>query len=332
MIMHTKQSKYMADLLVRSLKYPKLPVIRKIFTDGEKYYKIEVDNNMSLVGRDIIIVSSVVDDNELLELVRLGLQLADMGTRRRIFIIPYLIYQTLNRASLPGEIVTCKTTIRMLSTIHAGGLGNIFMLMDLHNSGIIHYFEQTQAMELYTEQPLANAIKKHVNFKEGNVVFGTTDLGRPKWVETYSNLFGVGIVLCRSPREVSEQAMDIMEKPIGDVKGKHVIIYDDMIRSGKTLVAAANNYISHGAVKITAVVSHFASTKKTVVERLENSCLDSIIITNTHVNSQLLEVKNSKKIIVVDISEVFVRQIVAIEGENLVPTSSPFHPSMLSQH
>ncbi|EDR29796.1 ribose-phosphate pyrophosphokinase, putative [Entamoeba dispar SAW760] len=302
LIVHTKRSKYFADLLAEKLRYPILPVIRKQFSDGELYYKFTIQNKTSLIGKDVLIVCSMVDDQELLELIRLGLELSELGTRRRVFVIPYLLYQTMNRASLPGEVVTCKSTVRMLSSISTCGLGNLYLLLDLHTSGIIHYFEKTQAMELYAQKPLYNAIAKEVDFQNEDVVFGTTDLGRPKWVETYSNLFGVGIVLCRAPRELNENSPEIMKEPIGE----------------------SENYLRHGATKVTCVISHFAVTKESIIQRLEQSPIDKIIITNSHVNSQLPVVKLCKKIIIVDVSCVFVEQIVSIYGSVGPKTSSPF--------
>ena len=54
---------------------------------------------------------------------------------------------------------------------------------------------------------------------------------------------------------------------IGDVSGSHVIIYDDMTRSGGTLINAAKAYLDNGASRVTAVLSHFALQVRTRSER-----------------------------------------------------------------
>ena len=60
----------------------------------------------------------------------------------------------------------------------------------------------------------------------------------------------------------------VVENVIGEVNGKHVIIYDDMTRSGGTLMHAADAYMTRGALSVTAVISHLALTGPNIVEKL----------------------------------------------------------------
>ncbi|KAL7718706.1 ribose-phosphate diphosphokinase [Entamoeba marina] len=280
-IIHTKKSEYLAKGLSAQLGYPIINVIHNTF----------------------------MDDQELLEVIRIGGEVAEMGTRKRIFVIPYLMYSTMERAVNPGEVVTCKSTVRMLCGIPSSGLGNLFMLMDLHTAGIVHYFEgNVQAMELYAEHVLEQCIAEHIDFSEPTI-FGSADLGRPLWVETFANHFSVGIAFIRKSRNFEDT--HVVGEPLGDVRGKHVIIYDDLTRSAGSLIKAADAYLDHGAVKVTAVVTHLSLINETVVQRLIDSRISMVIATNSNVRSQMEVVQNSPKFVICDISPVFARQILA---------------------
>lgn len=102
---------------------------------------------------------------------------------------------------------------------------------------------------------------------------------------------------------------------IGDVKGKTIIIYDDMTRSGGTLIPAAQAYLKRGAIKIYAVLSHLALNDRTVISKLIKSPIAKIISTNSHPMSQHALVKRSKKFMIKDVSPEFVQVIKKIVSE-----------------
>ena len=89
----------------------------------------------------MLFVACTHNDDDFLELLRVGSTLSALGTRRRIFFLPFLGYSTMERAVHPGEVVTCKENLRLLSAIPNTNFGNTFVLMDVHQAGIIHYFE-----------------------------------------------------------------------------------------------------------------------------------------------------------------------------------------------
>jgi ribose-phosphate pyrophosphokinase len=75
---------------------------------------------------------------------------------------------------------------------------------------------------------------------------------------------------------------------VGDVAGKNVVIFDDMIRTGGSLIQAAQTYLAAGAKSVHAVTTHLVLPPGTV-ERLESSPLATIIGTDTHPNHHLVE-------------------------------------------
>jgi len=310
-IFSTENSEYFAQELVRRLGGGYMRIIHKVFGDGERYYRVDIKDRQELVGLDAIIVSCATSDLEILEIFRVGCELAALGTRRRIFVMPFLGYSTMERAVKPGEIVTAKANARLLSAIPNCGLGNTFMFCDLHVNGIMQYFEGScQCMELYAQAPLINAIQEHIISKlpsTEEALFGSADLGRPLWVESFANHFHTSIAFIRKRRDMEDTR--VIGTPIGEVKDKTVIIYDDMTRSGKTLINAAESYLAAGAKKVMAVLSHFALNNEHIIDVLDQSCISLIISTNSHPMSQNPKVRASPKFVIVDVAEVFMHKI-----------------------
>ena len=110
---------------------------RRTFPDGERYLKIDSD----LSERAVILVGGMIDDRSTLELYDLACAAVKYGALRLDLCIPYFGYSTMERATLPGEVVTAKTRARLLSSIPPASQGNHVHLLDLHSEGIPHYFE-----------------------------------------------------------------------------------------------------------------------------------------------------------------------------------------------
>jgi len=304
LIYSTLDSAYFAELIAKQLGVATGKIIRFTFGDGELYHRLEINDPGDLLGKTAIFVASTNSDKNFDELEKIGQALAAAGTARRIFVIPFFGYSTMERAVFPGEIVSAKINARRLSNIAGTDRGNVFLMLDLHISGILHYFEgDCSRYELYAERVLTEAI---AGLKLKNFIFGTADLGKTKWVETFADKFKTDIVFIRKSRLFKKTKVT---EVIGQVAGKNIIIYDDMTRSGGTLIQAAKAYLDHGAKEIYAVLSHLALNNESIIKKLEKSPLKKIITTNSHPRSQNKLVKRSGKIIVKDISPEFVKII-----------------------
>lgn len=157
-IFSTKASLYFAELIAKGLGLPAVSHIeRDVFGDGEQYYRLGINEREELFGKEVIFVGSTHTDADFLELYRVGCALVGYGAVRRIFVIPFFGYSTMERAVLPGEVVVAKTNARILSNIPNSGLGNVFLMLDLHVSGLVHYFEgDCLRFELYAEPVLSD--------------------------------------------------------------------------------------------------------------------------------------------------------------------------------
>ncbi|MDP3727795.1 MAG: ribose-phosphate diphosphokinase [bacterium] len=303
-VLATLSSAYFGNMIASHLSGRPLDVYRSSFPGGEEYLRIDLHGRGELMGRDVIVVGATHTDQAFEELARIGSAAAGYGARRVIYVIPFFGYSTMERAVKPGEVVVAKLKAKALSALPSGDMRNTFLMMDLHTAGLVHYFEgDCLRFELYAEEVIAQAI---ADLAQEPLVLGSADLGRPRWVETFAEKFGAELALVRKARSGSgTKALGV----IGDVAGKHVVIYDDMVRSGGSLTEAAAAYREHGAASVSAVVSHLALTGPDAVQRIEQGPVAKLIGTNTHPMSQSPEVSASRCIEVRNVSEIFAQAI-----------------------
>ncbi|OHT00064.1 Phosphoribosyl transferase domain containing protein [Tritrichomonas foetus] len=207
----------------------------------------------------------------------------------------------MERAVHPGEVVTAKCTIQMLSSIGSVGNGNVFLLFDLHTAGLLHYFEGSCIrLEIYGQKVLTKALPL-LNFDSKTYMFASADLGRTAWVNAFARDNGTGVAFIRKMRihvngKVSTQVCEV----IGDVKDKHVIIYDDMTRTGGTLIHAAETYMEKGALSVDVMISHLALISEKEINAMLSSPIRKIVATNSHPKSQHPMILNNDKFVIID--------------------------------
>ncbi len=247
------------------------------FPDGERYHRILTGTD----GRDTILIGGTIDDRETLELFDLACALAQGGAVSLTIVIPYFGYSTMERAVKPGEIVKAKTRALLFSSVPRTSRGNRVVLLDLHTEGLPHYFEAgIRPVHLYCKPVIMEAARE---LGGDDFVLASTDAGRAKWVESLANDMDVPAAFVYKRRLSGSETQ--ISGINAEVKGKHVIIYDDMIRTGGSLVEAAKAYRAAGANKVSVIATHgiFAGN---AVEKLQNSkVIDKVVVTDTHPNA-----------------------------------------------
>ena len=255
-------------------------VERKVFPDGERYRRVETN----CARRDVVLVGGTIDDGDTLEIYDLACGLVHLGVHTLTMVLPWFGYQTMERASKRGEIVAAKNRARLLSSVPTAGSGNRAILIDLHSEGIPHYFEgNIRPVHLHARSVVLQAIR---DFGGEDFVLGATDAGRAKWVESLANdlLVDAAFVFKRRLSDTETEVTALA----ADVDGRAVVIYDDMIRTGGSLISAARSYKEAGASEVYAVCTHgvFANDSLT---RLEGSgAFEGIACTNTRPDVQAL--------------------------------------------
>lgn len=249
-------------------------VERQRFPDGERYQRIVSD----VAGCDVVLIGGTVSEADTLEMYDLACALVDEGARSLSLVIPYFGYATMERAVQRGEVVTAKTRARLLSAIPQAARGTRAFLFDLHAEGIPYYFEGSiRPVHVYCKPVITPAI---VESGGEHYVLGATDAGRGKWIESLASELGV------PPAGVFKRRIDGATTQVlwvnGDVQDRHVVIYDDMIRTGGSLIGAATAYREAGAMGFSVVATH-GVLPGDALSRLQNSGLfDRIICTDTH--------------------------------------------------
>ncbi len=271
----------------------------KPFPDGERYHRLITD----VQHRTVILIAGTVDDRETMELLDLGNLLVDRGALELKIVIPYFGYSTMERATKPGESVKAKVRARLISSIPRAPLGNHVFLVDLHAEGTQHYFENhTQGFLIYAKNFVFDAVKqillKHHGIAavggsakaraaalDSEFVLASTDAGRAKWVESLTNEL---VKLDRKAqsafiikRRLSGENTEVRDIS-ADVAGKIVIIYDDMGRTGGSLIKAAKAYLEKGAIAVYAVLTHGVLPAGSKEKLQASGAFKAIHVTNTH--------------------------------------------------
>ncbi len=249
-------------------------VTTKRFPNGERYMRVMTDPR----DQDVVIVGGTVDDAATLDIFDLASGLVTDGCRSLKLVIPFFSYSTMERAVKPGEVVTAKTRARLLSAIPVAPLGNQVILLDLHSEGIPFYFEGTiKTLHLYAKS-LILAEARRMGGKD--FVLGAVDAGRAKWVESLANDLGVHAGFIYKKRD-SQGAVTVSGTNV-PVLNKPVVIYDDIIRSGSSVLQACKAYRDAGASEIYVICTH-ADFTDTAVQNLEKSGLvKAIVCTDSH--------------------------------------------------
>lgn len=225
---------------------------RKIFADGERYRRLAT----ACADRDVILVGGTISDSDTLELYDLACAISYYGARRLSLVIPYFGYSTMERATKAGEVVTAKARARLLSSIPAASMGNRILLLDLHVEGLTHYFERDMhPVHVYAKKLVTDLAR---DLGGDDFVLACTDAGRAKWVESLASDLGVSVAFVykrRSNDPVTGSRTEVTGVS-AHVAGKTVVIYDDMIRTGGSLIGAARAYREAGAAQISAICTH----------------------------------------------------------------------------
>jgi ribose-phosphate pyrophosphokinase len=132
-----------------------------------------------------------------------------------------------------------------------------------------------------------------------NLVIAAPDTGGTKRASAYAKILGCDLAICYKQRKAANQIESMTV--IGDVRGKDVIIVDDMVDTAGTLCKAAEMMMEHGALSVRAMCTHPVMSGP-AYERIQDSVLKELIVTNS---VPLKEGKPKDKITVLDISELF---------------------------
>lgn len=260
------------------------------FSDGEFQPSFEE----TVRGQDVFIVQSTTPPSDNLFEV---LQMVDAAKRASaheiVAVMPYFGYARQDRKDRPRVSIGAKLVANLLS---AAGVTRI-MTMDLHADQIQGFFE-VPVDHLYGSTIFMPYLK---SIKLDNMVIAAPDTGGTKRANAYAKQFDVDFAICYKQREKPNQVAKMTV--IGDVKGKNVVLVDDMCDTAGTLTKAAALMMEAGALSVRALCTHAVLSGK-AYETIENSVLTELVVTDT-----IPLKKESSKIKVLSVADLFAKVI-----------------------
>jgi len=238
------------------------------FPDGETFIKIEEN----VRGEDVFVVqpTSPPTNHNLMELFIMIDALRRASATRITAVLPFYGYARQDRKDQPRVPITAKLIANLLV---ASGVNRI-LTVDLHAQQIQGFFD-IPVDHLYAAPVMYEYLKKK---KLPDLVVVSPDVGGLKMAHAYSQVLESGLAIVAKRRKSATEVESMAV--IGEIRGKNILLVDDLTETAGTLTAAAALLKKKGAKQILACVSH-AILNNVGIERLRKSVIDELITTDT---------------------------------------------------
>ncbi|ETN94269.1 ribose-phosphate pyrophosphokinase [Zhouia amylolytica AD3] len=237
------------------------------FSDGEFQPSFEE----SVRGARVFIVGSTHPSSENLMEMLLTLDAAKRASARHITaVMPYFGWARQDRKDKPRVPIGAKLVAKLLESAGATRI----ITMDLHADQIQGFFEKP-VDHLYGSTFFLPYLR---SLELDNLTIASPDMGGSKRAYAYSKFLESDVVICYKQRKKAN-IIEHMEL-IGEVKGKNVVLIDDMVDTAGTLTKAADMMIERGALSVRAITTH-ALLSGNAYERIENSKLTELIVSDS---------------------------------------------------
>lgn len=262
-------SEDLARSVAEKLGLPILNADFRVFPDGESKFTV----NDKVEGRSVLLVQSIHQpvDQHLFQLLLASHHLSGEGAKVTA-VVPYLGYARQDKEFLPGEGVTLGTVAHLM---RSAGIRRL-VTVDIHSAEGLALF----SFPVYSVSAVPSLVayaKEKFNLKDPVVV--SPDFGGSKRTEAFAQLYGAPFLQLTKVRDRTSGEVTVADSKL-DVKGKEVIIVDDIISTGGTVRAATESVLKQGATKAFAFCVHglFVGDAPQMLERAR---VGAIVCTNT---------------------------------------------------
>ena len=240
----------------------------KPFPDGETFVRIEEN----VRGEDVFVIQSTSPptNHHLMEMFIMIDALRRASAARITAVLPFYGYARQDRKDQPRVPITAKLVANLL--VAAGS--HRILTMDLHAQQIQGFFD-IPVDHLYAAPVMYEYLKKK---RLRDTVVVSPDVGGLKMAYAYSQVLGASLAIVAKRRKSASEVESMAV--IGEIRGKDVLLVDDLTETAGTLVTAADLLKRKGGRKILACVSH-AILNRIGIERLRKSAIDELITTDT---------------------------------------------------
>jgi ribose-phosphate pyrophosphokinase len=284
------KSRYLAEKICNSLKCPLGKMNIQPFADGE----FSVAYEESIRGEHVFLIQSTFPNSDNLMELLLMIDAAKRASAKSIVaVIPYFGWARQDRKDNPRVAIGAKLVADLLSV---AGI-NRLITMDLHADQIQGFFD-VPVDHLYASAVFIDEIR---NRNIPDLVIATPDVGGTKRANTYAKYLNAPMVICYKSRIAANEISEM--RIIGDVRGKNVILVDDIVDTAGTITKAADLMMSQGATSVRAIASH-AVMSDPASSNVDKSGLSEIIFTDSIPYS-----KKCEKVKIISIAGIFATAI-----------------------
>jgi len=238
------------------------------FSDGE--VRVQIGENIR--GKDVFIVNSTAppSNDHLMELLILIDAARRASAGRVTAVLPYFGYARQDRKDRPRVPITAK----LVSNLIAAAGADRVLTVDLHCDQIQGFFD------IPLDHLSGDVVFAKTFLEQGteDFVVVSPDTGSVHRVRNFANRLEAPLALVdkRRPKANVAEVMNV----IGEVKGRHALISDDVIDTAGTLVKAAEAIKTKGALDVVASATH-AVFSGDALARIENSVLEQVLVSDT---------------------------------------------------
>ena len=262
-----RQSSILAEKIAKEYNTTLGKVKTTYFSDGE----FQPAFQESVRGKRVFIIGSTFPNADNLMEMLLMLDAAKRASARHITaVMPYFGWARQDRKDQPRVAIGAKLVANLLQSAGATRI----ITMDLHADQIQGFFEKP-VDHLYASTIFMPYVK---SLNLDNLTIASPDMGGSKRAYAYSKHLHCDVVICYKQRKKAN-VISHMEL-IGDVKGKNVILVDDMIDTGGTLAHAANLMMERGAISVRAICTH-PILSGDAYNKIQESGLTELIVSDT---------------------------------------------------
>jgi ribose-phosphate pyrophosphokinase len=260
------------------------------FSDGEIHFFI--DENVR--GEDVFIIQSGAFDANfhLMELFVMMDAFKRASAERITAVIPYYAYARQDWKDRPRVPISSRLVADLLEAAGA----NRVLTMDLHSPQIQGFF--SIPVDNLTAAPVLAMRVQNLGLKD--LIIVSPDAGGVGRARAFAKRLKAELAIIDKRRPAPNEARVL--NVIGEVKDQDVVILDDMVDTGGTLVQSVEALKKEGALRVYAACTHPILSGK-AVERIDDSSLEKTIVTNTIPLNQ--KAQSSKKIEVISVAELF---------------------------
>ena len=290
-----RSSRYLAERIANSFGIELGKSIVTEFSDGE--FQTSFEENIR--GRDVFIVQSTFPPTDnIMELLMMVDAARRASARKIIAVLPYFGYARQDRKDKPRVSIASKLIANLLVTT---GVTRVITL-DLHADQIQGFFD-IPVDHMYASNIFVPYLRS-LNLPD--MMMASPDTGGTRRAASYAKSLNTGFAICYKQRN-KPNVIEQMQL-IGDVKGKDVVLLDDIIDTAGTITKAADLIMSQGANSVRAFCTHPIFSGN-AYERISKSPFEEVVVTDTIPLKQ-----DCSKITVLSTAELFAEVIKRVQN------------------